>query len=162
LTSPLAVNNDFSVEAAIMATTLNTDCDLLTVPFNAATDFNDLADCCDRFAENLMECDDPAYKMALLGRMGACLALLRPTLNEPIPPHLIARFTVGTLPEAQSFFEPDAQALCDYCQTLAQVLCQQSLLPDTEKTLKGLLCELVWMFAADLKAPRWLSENATH
>jgi hypothetical protein len=38
-----------------------------------------------------------------------------------------------TSPYVQSFFEPDAQALCDYCQTLAQVLCQQSLLPDTEK-----------------------------
>jgi hypothetical protein len=62
----------------------------------------------------------------------------------------------------QSFFEPDAQALCDYCQTLAQVLCQQSLLPESEKTLKGLLCELLWMFTADLKAPRWLGGNAAH
>jgi hypothetical protein len=151
-----------TLEAALMATILNTDCDLLNVPFSAATDFTDLADCCDRFAETLIDCDDPAYKMALLGRLNACLALLRPTLNEPIPPHLNERFTVETLPEPQTFFEPDAQALCDYCQTLAQLLCQHSLLSETEKTLKGLLCELVWMFAADLKAPRWASGKAAH
>jgi len=66
--------------------------DLFTVPFSAATDFTDLADCCDRFAETLMECHEPVEKMALLGRIGACLALLRPTLSEPIPPHLIGRF----------------------------------------------------------------------
>ncbi|MCS2154967.1 hypothetical protein ACIPMZ_01945 [Scandinavium goeteborgense] len=138
-----------------MTTLLSPDCDLLTFPFTAATDFTDLADCCDRFAETLMECNDDVYKMALLGRLSACLALLGPTLHDPIPPHLIARFTVETLPETQQFFEPDAQALCDYCQSLTQMLCQQSLLPEMEKTLRGLLCELVWMFAGDLKAPRW-------
>jgi len=142
-----------------MATILNTECDLLTLPFSAATDFTDLADFCDRFAETLIDCSDPAYKMALLGRMGACLALLRPTLDEPIPPHLIERFTVETLPDPQPFFEPDAHALCEYCQTLTQLLCEQSLLSETEKSLKGLLCELMWMFAADLKAPRW---SASH
>jgi hypothetical protein len=51
------------------------------------------------------------------------------------------------------------EALCDYCQSLTQMLCQQSLLPEMEKTLRGLLCELVWMFAGDLKAPRW---SASH
>jgi len=119
--------------------------DLFTVPFSAATDFTDLADCCDRFAETLMECHEPVEKMALL----------RPTLSEPIPPHLIGRFTVDTLPETAPYFEPDAEALCDYCQSLTLVLCGQSLLPETEKTLKALLCELMWMFAGDLKAPRW-------
>jgi hypothetical protein len=38
-------------------------------------------------------------------------------------------------------------------------LCQQSLLPEAERTLTGLLCELVWFFAADLKAPRWAREK---
>ncbi|TDN60433.1 hypothetical protein [Scandinavium goeteborgense] len=142
-----------------MTTLLSPDCDLLTFPFTAATDFTVLADCCDRFAETLMECNDDVYKMALLGRLSACLALLGPTLHDPIPPHLIERFTVETLPETQQFFEPDAQALCDYCQSLTQMLCQQSLLPEMEKTLHGLLCELVWMFAGDLKAPRW---SASH
>lgn len=136
--------------------------DVLTLPFNAATDFTDLADCCDRFAVTLMECNESVYKMALLARIGSCLALLRPTLNDPIPEHLIERFTVDKLPETQAFFEPDAEALCEYCQALTHVLCQQSQLPETEQVLKGLLCELMWMFAGDLKAPRWAREQVKH
>ncbi|MGU3412383.1 hypothetical protein ACLBW0_03305 [Enterobacteriaceae bacterium C34A] len=140
-----------------MTTTPTTDQDVLNQSFTAAADFLELANHCDRFAETLIDCDDTAEKLALLGRIGACLALLRPTLNDPIPDHLIDCLTTKTLPAPQSHFEPDSEALCDYCQTLAQVLCQQSFLPETEKTLRGLLCELVWMFAADLKAPRWVS-----
>lgn len=145
-----------------MTTIFSPDCDLLTIPFSATTDFTDLADCCDRFAETLIECDDEVYRMALLGRLSTCLGLPGPTLNDPIPPHLIARFTVDELPESPSFFEPDAEALCEYCQTLTQLLCQQTLLPETEKTLRGLLCELVRMFAADLKAPRWSANKTAH
>lgn len=139
-----------------MTTFLNPNDDLLTIPFSAATDFTDLADCCDRFAETLIECRDPAQKMALLSRIGACLALLRPTLGEPIPPHLIERFTVTELPDVAQRFEPDADVLCDYCQSLTQLLCGQALPPEAERTLTGLLCELVWLFAAELKAPRWV------
>jgi hypothetical protein len=145
-----------------MASYLDPNCDLSAVPFNAATDFTSLADCCDRFAETLIECHDPERKLALLGRIGACLALLRPTLGEPIPSHLIGCFTVEKLPEVAQHFEPDADVLCDYCQFLTQLLCEQSLLPETARTLTGLLCELVWPFAADLKAPRWESKLAEH
>ena len=62
---------------------------LLSVPFNAATDFTILADHCENFADTLIESDDPALRLALCGRLAACLALLRPTLNDPIPSHLI-------------------------------------------------------------------------
>ncbi|MBB1201214.1 hypothetical protein EGM70_13050 [Enterobacteriaceae bacterium 89] len=145
-----------------MATTPTLDSDLLTIPFSAATDFTVLADCCDRFAETLIECHDPAQKMALLGRISACLAILRPTLGEPIPPHLIGCFTVEHLPDVPQHFEPDAEVLCDYCQSLAQLLCGHALPAESERTLTGLLCELVWFFAADLKAPRWTAGEVAH
>lgn len=145
-----------------MTSILNPDGDLLTFPFSASTDFTVLADCCECFAETLMECDEPAQKMALLGRMGACLALLRPTLGEPIPPHLIGQFTVETFPDVPQQFAPDADVLCDYCLSLTQLIAGQSLLPQTERVLKGLLCELVWLFAADLKAPRWANNTTAH
>ena len=139
-----------------MATTLTSDCNLLTTPFNAATDFTALADYCDRFAATLIECHDPALKMALCGRLNTCLALLRPTLGEPIPQHLIDRFTVDVLPDVSPGFTPDAGLLCDYCLALAQVLTGRSLLPETETTLAGVLCDLVWYFADSLKAPHWI------
>ncbi|MCS2158745.1 hypothetical protein MUU48_17805 [Scandinavium sp. H11S7] len=147
-----------------MTTLLSPDCDLLTIPFSASTDFLNLADCCDRFAATLIECDsdDTVYKLALLGRLSSCLALLAPTLNDAIPPHLVERLTVDKLPEPQPYCDPDHEALCEYCQTLTQLLSQQALLPDAERTLRALLCELVWMFAADMKAPRWERQSAEH
>jgi len=145
-----------------MATILDPNTDLLTIPFSAETDFTIIADCCDRFAESLIDCHEPAQKMALLGRISACLALLRPTLGEPIPPHLIGHFTVEHLPDSPQCFEPDDEVLCDYCQSLTQLLSAKSLLPEAERTLTGLLCELVWLFAADLKAPRWERKETEH
>ncbi|HIH9433138.1 TPA: hypothetical protein ACYU6Z_000054 [Klebsiella quasipneumoniae subsp. quasipneumoniae] len=139
-----------------MATTPIQTHPLLSVPFNAATDFTVLADHCDRFAETLIESNDPALRLALCGRLAACLSLLRPTLNDPIPPHLIESLTVNTLPASSPRFEPGSELICDYSLTLAQLLTGRALLPKMEQTLTGLLCELVWYFAAELKAPRWL------
>lgn len=142
-----------------MATILTPDCDLLdllSVPFNATTDFTVLADYCARFAETLIETDDPALRLALCGRLHAALALLQPTLNDPIPPHLIDSLTVDTLPPEPPYFVSEPDALCEYCLTLLQLLLARPAEPKTEQTLTGLLCELVWYFTEGLKAPRWL------
>lgn len=129
---------------------------LLTIPFSAATDFTVLADYCDRFADTLIESDDSMLRLALCGRLVACLSLLRPTLNDPIPPHLIESLTTNTLPASSSCFDPGSELLCDYSLTLARLLTGRALLPKMEQTLTGLMCELVWCFAAELKAPRWI------
>ncbi|EHP5745844.1 ash family protein [Salmonella enterica subsp. enterica serovar Uzaramo] len=139
-----------------MATTLTQTHPLLAVPFNAATDFTVLASHCENFAETLIETDDPALRLALCGRLAACLTLLRPTLNDPIPPHLVESLTTDTLPASSTCFDPGSELLCDYSLTLAQLLTGRALLPGMEQTLTGLLCELVWCFAAELKAPRWI------
>lgn len=102
---------------------------LLSVPFNAATDFTVLADHCDRFAVTLLENADPTLRLALCGRLAACLSLLRPTLNDPIPPHLIESLTVDTLPASYPRFEPGSELLCDYSLTLTQLLTGRALLP---------------------------------
>ncbi len=105
-----------------------------SIPFSAATNFTTLADYCEHFAETIIECHDLALKMAPCGRL--------------IP--------VDVLPDVLPEFTPDADLLCDYCLALAQVLLGRSLLPETETTLTGLLCDLVWYFADGLKAPRWI------
>lgn len=139
-----------------MATIPNQTHPLLAVPFNAATDFTVLAGHCENLAETLIESDDPALRQALCGRLAACLSLLRPTLNDPIPHHLIESLTTDTLPANISCFDPGSELLCDYSLTLARLLTGRRLLPKMERTLTGLLCELVWCFAAELKAPRWI------
>ncbi|MGM3182415.1 hypothetical protein [Dickeya oryzae] len=139
-----------------MATTLIQTHPLLTVPFNAATDFTALADHCERFVENLVESDDPAQRLALCARLTDGLALVRPTLNQPIPPHQTESLTVDTFPAVSPCFDPDSELLCDYCLTLAQLLSGKGLSLEMEQALTGLLAELVWLFAAGLKAPRWI------
>ncbi|EDH5633247.1 hypothetical protein CB172_22935 [Salmonella enterica subsp. enterica serovar Claibornei] len=94
--------------------------------------------------------------MALYGRIRACLAILSPTLNDPIPSHLVDSLTLDDLPTSFPRFEPDPEQLCQYCLALLQILTEQAQRSETEQPLTGLLCELVWFLAAKLKAPRWL------
>jgi hypothetical protein len=139
-----------------MATTPTFDHTLLTAPFSYRTDFTELADCCERFASTLVECDDPAEKLALYGRLSACLALLQPTLNEPVPPHLVAQLTAEDLPARLPAFAPESDELGAYCQSLTRLLVSQVLPPEMARVLEGLLCSLVVFYAEKLNAPRWL------
>lgn len=139
-----------------MATILTTTHPLLAVPFNAATDFTVLASHCENFAETLIESHDPVLKMALCGRINACLTLLQPTLLDPVPPHLIESLTVDTLPALSPRFEPECTELCDYCLALTQILAGQGFSSETQKHLIGLLYDLINYFAAEMKAPRWI------
>ncbi|EFB2826085.1 hypothetical protein [Escherichia sp. 93.0816] len=95
-----------------MATILTPDCDLLdllSVPFNAATDFTVLADYCARFAETLIETDDPALRLALCGRLHACLALLQLLLERPAEPKTEQTLT-GLLCELVWYFTEGLKA----------------------------------------------------
>lgn len=139
-----------------MATTLTWTHPLLSIPFNADTDFTVLAEHCDKLAVALAECHDPALRMAFCGRLATALALLKPGLRDPIPPHLTDSLTVDTLPTTFPCFAPDADTLCDYCLTLTQLLLCRTLPPQEEEQLNWLLSELVEYFAAEMKAPRWV------
>lgn len=139
-----------------MAITLTQTHPLLSIPFNADTDFTVLADCCEKLAGAQAESGDPALKIALCGQLAAALALLKPGLCDPVPPHLIDSLTVDTLPKTSPCFAPDADTLCDYCLTLTQLLLCRMFPPQTEEQLFWLLSELVDYFAAEMKAPRWL------
>lgn len=123
---------------------------LLTLPFTHATDITELADHCERFVQGLADSRDPQQKMALCGRLSACLALLQPALNDPIPDCLKASLTVADIPGHFPAFE------ADYCQALTGLLMGGALAVETETVIAELLCELVDYFADTLKAPRWL------
>jgi hypothetical protein len=142
-----------------MSTTPTLTQALLTSPFTHSTDFTELADNCERFAEVLAECDDPRLKMALCGRLSACLALLQPTLLEPVPQALKACLTVESIPAHVPSFEPESDQLCRYCQVLTQLLMSNTLAPASESVLRDLLYMLVAFFANTLKAPRWFKQG---
>ncbi|EBV1887504.1 hypothetical protein DN122_01480 [Salmonella enterica subsp. enterica serovar Coquilhatville] len=129
---------------------------LLTVPFNATTDFSVLASHCENFAETLIESKDLALKMALCGRINVALTLLQPTLLEPVPLHLIESLTVDTLSASSPEFGPECTELCRYCLAPAQTLAEQAFSSETEKYLSWLLYDLINYFAVETKAPRGL------
>ncbi|MRS91550.1 hypothetical protein GJV04_16105 [Enterobacteriaceae bacterium RIT714] len=129
---------------------------LFTTSFNYHTDFIELADNCERFVEALVECGDTAQKLALCGRLSACLALLQPTLLEPVPQHLQASLTVDDLPLDPPVFEPESDQLGRYCQLLTQMLLAHSLSESDERVAGDLLLDLVGFYSDRLKAPRWL------
>ena len=127
-----------------------------TVPFNHKTDFTELADNCERFSEVLVECDDPVQKMALCGRLYACLALLQPTLTEPVPEYLKESLTVEEIPLHVPAFEAEADQVGHYCLVLTQLIMSGSLADEAERVISDLLYDLVGYYADALKAPRWL------
>lgn len=129
---------------------------LFTTPFDHTTDFTELADSCERFVEVLVECDDPTQKLALCGRLSACLSLLQPTLLEPVPEHLKASLTVNDLPLEAPLFEPEIDRLGRYCQLLTQMLLARTLSASDERVAGDLLQDLVGFYSDTLKAPRWL------
>jgi len=139
-----------------MATTLTRAHALLTLAFNHSTAFTELADNCERFMDALVECECPAEKIALYGRLAACLALLQPTLLDPVPDALKESLTVEDFPTRFPVFEPEADQLGRYCQVLTQQLISGSLTPDAESVIQDLLSELVSFYADTLKMPRWL------
>ncbi|MFY9993746.1 MAG: hypothetical protein WAK61_01965 [Leclercia sp.] len=139
-----------------MATTHTSIHALLTLPFNHSTAFTELADNCERFMDALVECDVPAEKFALYGRLSACLALLQPTLLESVPDCLKESLTVDDFPTRLPTFEPEPDQLGHYCQVLTQHLMSGSFTPDAERVIKDLLYELVGFYADTLKTPRWI------
>ncbi|MBV8043206.1 hypothetical protein [Pluralibacter sp.] len=139
-----------------MAMTPTLDPALFTAPFTHTTDFTRLADTCECFAEALVECDDPPLKMALCGRLFACLALLQPTLLDPVPAHLVDSLTVTELPASMPVFEPEADQMAEWCQALTHLLMSGSLAPEQERAFGSLLYDLVRYFSETLNAPRWL------
>ena len=139
-----------------MPTTPNFSHALFTTPFDHTTDFTALADNCSQFVDVLVECDAPTQKMALCGRLSACLALLQPTLIEPVPEYLKASLTVDDLPLDVPVFEPEVDQLGRYCQLLTQMLLARTLSASNERVAGDLLQDLVGFYSDTLKAPRWL------
>lgn len=129
---------------------------MATIPDQAYPDFTVLADDCDDYALMLIDNKNAVERRIICQFLQTSLLQLRPMLHEAIPAHLVEAFTVETLPEQVPRFEPDTDQLCDYCLALSELLGEESLSPAMEKTLRGLLCELVWLFAEEMKAPRWL------
>ncbi|WP_159565910.1 hypothetical protein [Budvicia diplopodorum] len=124
--------------------------------YDTTTDFIEQAEYCERLVENLLDSHNPSERLALCGQLSSMLERLQPKLNEPIPPHLIERFTVDSIPTSVPVFEPETELLCSYSLALSQLLAGRTFLPEMEETLNGLLFELVCYFSDELRMPRFV------
>ncbi|WP_395300436.1 hypothetical protein V1599_16380 [Enterobacter sp. ECC-175] len=129
---------------------------LFTTPFDHYTDFTELADHCERFCEVLVEESDPLVIAALCGRLNACLTLLKPTLTDPVPPHLVGYLTVDSEPVTYPEFNPETDQLCRYCEVFTQLLLGGGLSESSARVMTDLLYDLTGYFAERLKFPRWI------
>lgn len=139
-----------------MATTPTPTHPLFATPLYASTDFTILAAHSYDIADELLECQDTTLHLALCARLSACLSLLRPTLLDPVPAHLVESLTTDTPPEIAPALEADTEQLCDYVLALSHLLTCQTPPGQMAKPLTGLMADLTSLLARKLLAPRWI------
>jgi hypothetical protein len=131
---------------------------LLKKPQGTAMDLFQVLDICQRYAEGLIENENHTECMALCGRLLAGLEVLKSVLKAPLPDHLIEQLTLKNT-ETSDYRTPlatDSDTLCEYCTALTIVLLNHQEPPDQREKITGMLYEIIYMLAEDLKAARFV------
>ncbi len=131
---------------------------LLKKPQGAAMDLFQVLDICQQYAEVLIENANHTECMALCGRLLAGLEVLKSVLKAPLPDHLIEKLTLKDS-ETSDYRTPlstDSDTLCEYCTALTIVLLNHQEPPDQREQITGMLYEIIYVLAEDLKAPRFV------
>ncbi len=131
---------------------------LLKKPQGVAMDLFQVLDICQQYAEGLIENENHTECMALCGRLLAGLEVLKSVLKAPLPDHLIEQLTLKET-ETSDYRTPlttDSETLCDYCTALTIVLLNHQEPPDQREQITGMLYEIIYVLAEDLKVPRFV------
>ncbi len=131
---------------------------LLKKPQGAAMDLFQVLDICQRYAEGLIENENHTECMALCGRLLAGLEVLKSALKAPLPDHLIEQLTLKES-ETSDYRTPlstDSDTLRGYCVALTIALLNNQDLPEQREQMTGMLYEIIFVLAEDLKAPRFV------
>ncbi|MCT4716310.1 hypothetical protein MUA01_15210 [Enterobacteriaceae bacterium H18W14] len=131
---------------------------LLKKPQGAAMDLFQVLDICQQYVDGLIENDNHTECMALCGRLLAGLEVLKSLLKAPLPDHLIEQLTLKDS-ETSDYRAPlsiDSETLREYCVALTIALLNNQDLPDQREQMIGMLYELLFVLADDLKAPRFV------
>ena len=131
---------------------------LLKKPQGAAMDLFQVLDICQQYAEGLIENENHTECMALCGRLLAALEVLKSVLKAPLPDHLIEQLTLKET-ETSDYRTPlttDSETLREYCTALTIVLLNQQEPPEQREQMIGMLYEIIYVLAKDLKASRFV------
>lgn len=122
-------------------------------------DFIEIAEHCEALAATTLERVYDEKSREMYQQLHHLLMLLQPTLNDPIPDHLIARLTTTHRPASPPGMDTESDLLCEYCLTLSHLLSGDPLTREEEQSLRGLLYELTCFLADTMTAPRWLQTS---
>ncbi len=131
---------------------------LLKKPQGAAMDLFQALDICRQYADGLIENDNLTECMALCGRLLAGLEVLKSVLKTPLPAHLIEQLTLKDSETSDYRTSPatDSETLRQYCVALTIALLNNQDLPEQREQMIGMLYEMIFVLAEDLKAPRFV------
>ena len=131
---------------------------LLKTPLGATHDLFQVLDACQHYVDALIENDNDTECMALCGRLLAAFEVLKVTLKEPLPAHLIECLTVDVAEpdNYRGVLSTDSETMREYCVALTLLLLQRQQSPEQEEHITGLLFELVNVLVEDLKTPRFV------
>ncbi|NIF49821.1 hypothetical protein F3J28_18865 [Enterobacter sp. Ap-1006] len=117
-----------------------------------------MLDICERYTDALIENNDIAERMALCGRLYAGLEVLRVVLDKPLPEHLIEYLTAenSDTEDDDCPLTAESDLLREYCSALTLVLLNQQESAEQQKTITGLLFELINLLVDSLRAPRFV------
>ena len=127
---------------------------LLSMPITASVDRIKLADASAALVCVLIETEQHDLRTALCNKLLQTLGKLRECSDTELPPHLIAEIIEG---ERISTCVPacwqEMSVQVDYALALTQAILGATLPASVEKTLTGLLHDLVWLLAEYVKEP---------
>lgn len=135
---------------------------LLKMPLGTSNDLFQVLDICERYAEVLIENKDIVERMALCGRLYAGLEVLKIVLDKPLPEHLIESLTAenSDIEVHACPLTPESDLMREYCSSLTLVLLNQQESAEQQKTITGLLFEMINALVEDLKAPRFVRTDS--
>lgn len=131
---------------------------LLKKPQGAALDLFQILDICQQYADGLIGNDNHTECMALCGRLFAGLEILKNALKAPLPDHLIEQLTLkeSVVDEYRNPLSIESETLREYCAALTIALLNHQDLPEQREHMVGILYEMIFVLAEDLKAPRFV------
>lgn len=125
---------------------------LLALSLPASADSLQIADACAAFASVLVETDDAETRRALCGRLLDALGQLHSLCDSDLSPYLVKQLLEG---EKIDSCAPDCwqntATQVEYAQALTQAIQGGTLSASVEKTLTGLLHDMVWLLAEFVK-----------
>ncbi|HGU9816787.1 TPA: hypothetical protein ACNFOY_000476 [Enterobacter chuandaensis] len=127
---------------------------LIALPLPASSDLFDVVDICAAFASAMVEVDNTRERNALCGRLLHALDELERRCDDDLPPHLIEQLIAGdAVPSCMPDSWQDTVTPVNYAQALAQAILGSTLPPNVNKSLTGLLHDMVYLLADFVKEP---------